>query len=332
MVTRKDVAEYAKVSTATVSYVISKKRYVNDELRERVEVAIEALGYQPNMLAQSLASNKSNTIALLVDELTNPYYMEMAELIDKFAREKNYFTDVCVIHSNPSGLMNELIRRRVDGIINLTLFGVESNDLMLLKNSSIKLTNFGGVEGTSVVDIDYSSSLKEYMDRLADAGYKRLAFIAGFNAESGQYDNRIKTYLQCRESQGFDKDNRLLVYGDYPNSKSYEIGYKGVMQLLESGVLFDSLFCMNDMTALGAMSALTHNGIHIPKDVSLLSCDNINISDYLPLKLSTIDVSKELMCRTYIEDIITRIENDDNDSQNRYTIPTKLVLRETTKI
>ncbi len=306
MVNRKTVAAMAGVSTATVTRVTSGKGYVSEEARKKVEEAIKTLNYRPNQLAQNLRMQRSNAIAVIVEDIVNPYNSELIEKMAFEARKRGYALALYLLtdyegRGGLAGVIDEICANRFAGVINIT-FGsrFEEVDIERLKSLNIPIS----VSNISMLKIDYEGPMREAYKLLKDRNCKRIAFINGMPDWFIRRDYRYIAYCKLNKEFGMEEDERLIVGGDYPRSKYFDLGYRGIEKLFEEGVEFDAVFCLTDIIAAGVINALNERGKKIPDDLPLFGCDNIQLSTMLTPPLTTIDECHKRIAEIYIKYIL----------------------------
>lgn len=325
MITKQDVAERAGVSTATVGRVISGKGYVSSETRERVEKTIEELHYRPNRLASNLRKRRGNLIAVLVEDLLNPYYMHLTEAMVERAGEKDYLVSFFPVSpENMKRVLDDLFANRVCGIVNLAMFNAELSVYKAFVDSGVRLINC--IEGGVQIQVDYTVGMREAMTFLFENGHKRVAFVVGIGEELAKKDMRVCFYRENRSRFGFSEDEDLIVYGNYPKERAPKVGYDLCGGLLTAGVGFDAVFCLTDMMAMGAIRALNEKGFSVPDDVSVIGCDNLDFTDYFSPPLTTVAVDKRAEGYAYV-DYVADSRPESEIQKEKIVIPTSLVHR-----
>ena len=322
MVTKQEVAERAGVSTATVGRVISGKGYVSAEARVKVKAAIEELNYHTNKLASNLRKSKSNIIAVLVEDLLNPYYMHLVEAMVERAEEKDCIISMFAIKDRDvRKILDDLLSYRVCGIVNLAMFTCDFSWYDIFREEGIRLINCTK-SGPKVI-VDYTEGVRQAMECFRRAGRTRPAFVAGIEEWLMPTDIRIIYFQQNPEKCGFEYDTRRILCGNYPMAKAHNVGYELCQKLIRLGVPFDSVFCLTDMMALGALKALFEHGYSVPRDVSVIGCDDLDFTGFFLPALTTIQVDKKAEGYAYVDFIL-----DDDVSENAVRkIGTKLVER-----
>lgn len=297
MYTRQDVAKLAHVSVATVSNVLSGKKYVSSPLQKRVHDAIEELGYLPNQAARCLATKQSRHLAIIVNDICNPRYAEVTEAMQKEAASHGYIVSIVDItrFGIGSGQVFDLIARNVDGIFVATYIDEMRADIERAMQSGICV-----VSGTSdlgaVLKIDYQAAIDEMIADLAGLGHRSIGFISCYSIHETQHD-KYKCYCSALQSCGLPINPSLVVDGCPPYHADLETGYAATRELLARGIELTAVFAVNDLAAIGACRAIREAGLRIPQDISVVGCDDIAFSQYTEPKLSTIHVPKAEMGR-----------------------------------
>ena len=325
MVTRADVAKYAGVSTATVSRVMSDNGYVSKEMRDKVEKAIKDLNYIPNNLAKSLIKNQGNVVAVLVEDVTNPYYLQILEEMSGEGMRHNLIISLFTVTTEDiDTVIKGLIENRVRAIINLALFSCNKRFIPILDEVGIYTINIKPCDTEQCLKIkfNYETGIRQMFSALKEKGRSKLVYVAALNETVASQDLRLSAYRRCCEEFGFVQSEKYTVFGDYPRRHAFEVGYDSAEKLLSDGLDFDSVFCMNDSTAIGVMKCLLGHGIRIPEDVCVIGCDNIAISQYMHPSLATIDVETARQGKAYIRAVVEKI------SEGTETVGAKLICRE----
>ena len=327
MVTRKEVALKAGVSTATVSRVTSGRGYVSEEARRKVEAAIGMLNYIPNNIAKNLSRNQSNVVAVLVEDVTNPYYLQILEAMEGEGTKHNLIISLFAVNKDDIDMiMTGLIENRVCAIINLALFACNEKYISILKELDIYTVNIRPRnEGEFKMNLNHARGIEGMAAYLKQKGRKNLAYLAALDEELARQDARLNAYRACCKKYGFAEDERLIIFGNYPAERAFRVGYQSARKLCESGAPFDSVFCMNDSVALGAVKFLREAGLSIPEQVCVIGCDNILMGQYLSPALSTIDVETGRQGVAYIRAIAGR-ETSSSEEINARFIPRESVV------
>ena len=289
MATIYEVSELAGVSLATVSRVINDSGRVSEKTREKVLAAMRELSYRPNTVAQSLASNRSNCVGVLVSEVYGPIFGSMLSGIEDELSQAGKFTIFATGHSDADKELEAihfLISRNCDALI-LHVESLSDEYLLEQKNGELPFLIMNrvvpGLED-NCISLDNEQGGYEATKMLLEMGHRNIAYISG-PLWWGDASARLAGHKRALQEQGQRFDERLLVEGDY-----HEItGSNAMTQLLQLGIPFTAVVCANDEMAAGAVDMIRARGMSIPDDMSVVGFDNAPVSRYLYPKLSTIN-------------------------------------------
>jgi len=269
MKTIKDVAELAKVSTATVSNVLSGKRYVSPELVKRVKNAILHLNYKPSAIAKSLKTNKTNTIGVIVSDIQNPYYAGVVAAINTYCFKKGYGVILGESYENPKRqeyAINLMLEKRVDGFI-IAPVGKNREELDLLIKSQIPFLlinrTFPGYDGCSVT-VDNEGGAYKITKYLIELGHNRIAIVCG-PKEYSTTQERLAGYLRAYRESKISTDNELIGF----SKLEIQPVYKKAMTILKKSPT--AIFATNNIITIGCLLALKKTKKMVPEDVSFVS-------------------------------------------------------------
>lgn len=284
-----DIAKLAEVSKATVSMVLNNKEInVSDTTRQRIFQAAKELNYIPNTIARSLSTKKTETIGVILPDIENPFFAEMVKAIEDTAERLNYNVILCNSYNSTrkeEKYVKLLISKLVDGVIFVSGGNSEEN-LKVLSDNKVPFV---------IVD-RYVESHKKYsgvfcsnkdgvelgVKYLYDKGKRNIAFVKGpSNLKTSSF--RFAAYENiATELNIYDE---ALVFED---EFTIDGGIRSTEKILKVGKKVDAIFYSSDVMALGGMKFLLRNGYKVPKDISVLGYDNINIAMFLEPELSTI--------------------------------------------
>ncbi len=328
--TIRDIAEFARISVTTVSRVLNDKPDVKPETRERVLAAIEELGYSPNSVARGLVLKRSNVIGFIVPDITNPSFPELARGI--VIRAKHYGYRVMFFDTNhDSNVEKEAIRllrsRQVDGII-LSFNEANQEELEKLKLERfpvVQIYRKSPVSSVTTVALDNVKSGQSGTAYLLEHGHRRIAHITtGEETQSGK--ERLEGYRKALDEFGISYQPNLVVVG----ANTPESGLDCMRRLLELNPPPTAVFVSHDRMAAGAYEAVYEKGLTIPGDVSIIGHDNIEISQLLHPKLTTIDTFKCKLGQLGVDLLIEEIAAD--FPMNREVVcETKVVERDSVR-
>lgn len=339
--TQVDVARLAGVSRATVSYVVNGLTEegipITDETRQRVLEAVKTLGYHPDYRAQSLRSGTTNTMGLLLPDMQNPHYWEIATGVEQQLKSEDYDLLLASTSLDPGKekhFINALSRRRIDGLILLLTFPEQvQTQVQSLVNSQMPLV----IVGTNVLDVaseigatvdtaepDYYDGAVQIMRHLLGLGHKHIGFIYGVaNIQLGT--DRFSAYQQGLENAGIVYDENLIE----PCGTTLDAGYQATLRLLERAPHLTALLVINDLLAMGALRAAAVRGLRVPNDLSIASFDDIEMAAYVTPPLTTTRVNAEEVGRTAARLLLMRLQNPSIEPQH-IRIPSRLIVRSST--
>lgn len=281
-----DVARHAEVSKTTVSHVLSGKRPVATPTRARVEAAIRELGYRPDGLARSLRTRRTHMVALMIPDITNPFYPLLARGLED-GMDGDYRTFICNTDGDPvreQEFLQEVIDRRPDGIV-LDSFAITPEGIDALVPATTPVVRIG----TTVIEdprydtvhADDERGALEATMHLQRRGHRRIAMVQG---PPGAGTNRNAGYLRALESSGTPLAPELLVSGDWTRAG----GAAGTRRLLALDDPPSAVFCGNDLMALGALDAARGLGVDVPGDLALVGFDDIEAAAMVSPPLTTV--------------------------------------------
>lgn len=309
--TQFDVARLANVSQAAVSYVLNGKSSVSisPETRQRILDAIQELDYQPNRSARSLRTSKTFTLAVIIPDITNPFYPAFARGIQDIADQHDY--DVITYNSDgikekERSLLRSVIQRQVDGLV-AVLFHSTARDLFPLLNLQIpvvRLEATGKAAGERPLDnlyLDNAEAAQQAVQYLVDLGHQRIGMLASYE---GPAYHRTLGYRSALVANGLPVDEALIAVDDF----NEQGGYRAMQHLLRQGPT--AVFAANDLMAMGGCLAVKEAGLSIPEDLAIIGFDNIPTANLVTPALSTVDQFQQSVGQRAAEMLFERIAGD----------------------
>ncbi|MGF6544398.1 LacI family DNA-binding transcriptional regulator [Paraburkholderia youngii] len=327
-VTLEAIARAAGVSPSTVSRILNGSARVLPAKQQAVEEAIARFNYRPNVLARSLASGRTETIGVLTQAVSSPFYAEWLRGIEESLSEPG-FTPIFVSSrwniADEKARLEQFIARRVDGIILLhaqldesTLTDYSRHAPMLVLGRSVR--NSATLAG---LPIDNMQGARDATHHLIEQGHREIAFIAGPASHEDAIE-RLVGYRTALEEAGIGFDADLVEQGDYLETG----GVAAMERLMARHPSFSAVFCANDQTAYGARLAMFRRGVRVPDDVSLVGFDDLPTSSYMTPPLTTVRQPTYEIGRLAAQGIVQMIRKQ---SIALSPIPLTLVTRETTR-
>ena len=326
MVTRADVAERAGTSTAVVSYVINDgPRPVAAETRERVLQAIAELGYRPNRVAQALRGQRSRVIGLIVPDISNPFYSELARIIENHADLLGY---TLVLGNSEQNAQRELryvrtfLDRQVDGLILIS--GSSSDELMTLF-AEIPVPfilldrRINYAENAFLIATDGVSGAAMATNHLIALGHKSIAAMCG---PSRMPSERAKGYIQAMEKAGLKP--LLFHSGDFDRQSTYDLA----CEVLRAADRPDAIFATFDLAGISILRAAADCGVSVPGEMAVIAYDDVQESRFTIPRLSTVAQPTSELGHLAAEHLVGLIEGKlERTFGMRLTTP-KLIVRE----
>jgi LacI family transcriptional regulator len=333
----RDVAAAAGVSVATVSRVLSPATAhvpMRKETRDRVERAIDQLGYRPNDLARALLHHRTSAIGLVVPDISNPYYPPMVRGVEDVASAHGYRVVLCNTDRDPakiSGYLDTLIKTRVDGIVVAGGGWADVPDrTAVLGNYRTGLVAVGRhLTAHPSVRIDNVAASREAAEHLIGLGHRRIAFLGG-PASSTTVQDRAQGYRDALKVADLPGSAAAVTYGDFTE----ECGYAATRELLETSLPSPTalpptaLLCANDRIALGAYAAAADAGRRVPHDVSVVGFDDTPIARYVRPTLTTVAIPTYEMGGAAVRLLLAQL--DGGGGPEVETMATRLVVRDST--
>ena len=324
-----DVARLAGVSQAAVSRAFTPGASVSDQTRAKVLAAAEKLGYRPNVIARSLIQKSTNIIGLVVMRFTNPFYARVIRDFSRSFQEHGYWTLLLNIAQNQEleDTLPMALQYQVDGLIitSATLSSKLAEECARSGTPVVLFNRYSSDSHTNMVRCDNVKGGRMVADTLLDAGYQRLAFIAGEESASTNRDREygFSSRLEERGIKHFIRESA----GDY----SYELGYQAAEKLLELDQPPDAIFCANDLLAMGAMNFIRcTKGIDVPGDLGVIGFDDIEAASRPCFNLTTIRQPVKPMVDHSIEVLLNAIQDQNSDPADIVVTP-ELIQRSSTR-
>ena len=289
MATIYEVSERSGVSLATVSRVLNGTAKVSAATKQKVLDAMRELNYRPNSAAQSLASNCSNSIGMLVSELHGPFFGAMMSEVESVLRAAGKHLIIAAGHSKEDSERDsiEFLRGKgCDGFI-FHVDAVKDEYLQQLLEEGVKFVVLNRrIESMASNCISLDNQYGGYIGTkgLLDAGHRQVAYVAGPQWKADAHE-RLEGYKRAMTEYGCNIDPRLIVEGDF----SSQSGNKAMTHLLSQRIPFTAVACGNDEMAYGVMNCLRAHKLKVPEDISVMGFDNNIMSSYTFPRLTTVN-------------------------------------------
>ncbi|MBA3062579.1 MAG: LacI family transcriptional regulator [Atribacteria sp.] len=328
--TIKDVAELVGVHPSTVSRVINDDSRISEKTREKVFLIIKKLGYTPNAIARGLKTKRTHTLGMLIPDITNPFFAEIARGVEDAANKNDFNIILCNTDDRlkKERTYLEILRgKRVDGLILGTAHVKDKSILELEKNNFpyiLVSRNIEELDKNCVIVDDEAGGIMatEYLIKL---GHRRIAHITGpLKIRSAL--NRLKGYKLALKKYGIEYRDELVGEGDFRIKGGYQV-MKRFLKLAEPPT---AIFAANDLLALGAMQAIQKKNFHIPEDFSVIGFNDIELASFVYPALTTIRQPMLEMGALAVK-MLLRIIEEGEFNQRKIVLKPKLIIRESCK-
>jgi LacI family transcriptional regulator len=289
VVTIKDISKEAGVSIASVSKVMNGDYgNVSEDTKNKILRIAKEMNYRPNRLARGLVINRTNIIGLIVPDIANPYFAELAKGIEHKADGYGYKLILCNTDEDlkkEESYINVLLEYNVDGVLITGNENHVSNGILEMQSCNIPLVSIDRDLGEEAYSVYVGNLEGSYIatEHLIKNGHKNIAFIGG-EGVPGSRNIRLEGYLKALEEYNIPVNRDLIKIGSY----QMETGYQNSKLLLENGLDFSAVVCGNDLIAFGVLTAVKDKGLKVPEDISIVGYDDIYLTTMTEPKLTTI--------------------------------------------
>ncbi|SAL48149.1 LacI family DNA-binding transcriptional regulator [Caballeronia humi] len=334
MVTLTEVAKRARVTAATVSNVLRNREKVRPETAERVLKAISELGYRPNLNARALAEGRSSTLALMLSNLSNPFYPEFVLAAERAARKAGHFLMVCNTDDDAEigrAYLNQIAGTLADGVLVMNT-DIAINELCIsaMHSAPILLAMWEHPEAPPAlpcIAVDFARAGALAAGHLLELGHREIGMLVGDGC-GGLQDARSNGFRAALREAGVETDTSAeLVVRD-----SIDSGYAACMRLMASKPSLTAIFATNDLLAIGAGQALMSMGRAIPGDVSVIGITDIQLAHQVHPALTTVAINTTAIAELSIERLIRLIQQPSQAPEMVLAPPPELVVRASTGV
>lgn len=339
--TLSDVAATIGVAPMTVSRVINGNGYVSEETREKVLEAVKKLNYRRNGLARNLKRQRTETVGLVIGDISNPFSTELANAVRETLSFRGYNLFICISeHSAKEDIaaFESLVDHNVDGIIVATRSNQEGDErLNEIADSGVPIVVVGrdfSHDSVDAISADNFNGGFEATQHLIDLGHKRIGFI-GAAFENRSRLKRLQGYLAALTKHDISIDERLITGrkgsgNDAPGYSTESIGYEGMKRLLSLPNRPTAVFARNDFTAFGAISAAKEAGLSIPQDIAIVGFDDTPLALHTMPPLTTVRQPMKVQGQIAAEMLLRRITGDADFEAEEKVLDCELIIREST--
>jgi DNA-binding LacI/PurR family transcriptional regulator len=299
------------------------------------------MNYSRNGLARGLKRQRTDTVGMVIGDIANPFAAELSRGVREVLEQRGYSLFICISeHTAKEDVQafDSLADHRADGIIVATRASKSGNErLAELIDSGIPVSLIGRDFRHEQADLVMADNLKggyEATRHLIEMGHKRIGFI-GISLTEGLRLKRFQGYLEAMNEHGIPVEEQLIVGGrkiseQMPGYSTEEMGYDGMMKLLQVKRRPTAVVARNDYTAMGALNAIKRAGLRIPEDIAVVGYDDIPLASHTSPTLTTVRQPTREQGRTAAEFLLRRIEGDREQPRAEKTFDCELVVREST--
>ena len=328
MTTIRDVAKRAGVSAMTVSRVLNNSAHISRRARERVEVAIAELGYVPNELARSLRFKQTNTLALILTDITNPFFTTVARGVEDVASTAGFnviFCNTDESEEEQKEYLTILVKKQVDGVL-LVPAQSSADAVSYLQECRVPVVLLDRrVEDCRVdsVRCDSEGGAYRLTQLLLDQGHRQIAILTGSEKVSTAVD-RVIGYRRALEEAGVAVDESYIMHGEFTQA-SGEVMARQALRLARPPT---AVFAANNFIALGAYRALRAAEIEIPGQISLVAFDDLPSALVLEPFLTVAAQPAYQMGQRATELLLARLANTASEQPQEIILPTEIIVRQ----
>ncbi len=330
-VTIKDIAEKANISYPSVSRALSGKPGVSEETRKKILKIAEEMNYQPNALARSLVQNKSSTIGLIIPDILNPYFPEIAKGVEDEAHINELSVFLCNSDwddTRERKYIDKLLAKRVDGIIIFPTSKRNISEIRRKAGSDLPIIILGGSyaeEGSVSIAIDDVLGAEISVVHLLDKDYRNLAFIGGKSGLSS-VDDRLEGFVAGHKKFGLEVSLEMIVESEL----TFNGGYTAMNELLDRGGQPGAVLAENDVIAMGVIQAIRTRGLKIPEDIAVAGFDDIPMASMTGIDLTTVRQPKYEMGKMAVLELKALLDKEIYSKVNkRLVLKPELIIRKT---
>lgn len=329
MATIHDVAQRAGVSPITVSRVINHSGYASPETRARVEAAVTELGYVPNRLARSLRSKRTHTLALVITDITNPFFTTVARGVEDTASDAGYTVIFCNTDESESEekkYLQVLLQQQVDGILLVPArSSSDSIDMIRKQNTPVVVLDRRLPPGAEVDTVRCENELGAYqlVRLLIELGHRDIALLSGPLGVSTAED-RLAGFRRAMREAGIEAAAQTIIYGSFNQASGSEM----MRQLLVHAPRPTAVFAANNLIGIGALQAIQQAGLRVPDDIAIVSFDDLPPT-LLTMPFFTVSAQPAYdMGKRATQLLLARLTQPAAEPCQEIVLPTELIVRQ----
>jgi LacI family transcriptional regulator len=329
-----DIAKQLNVSITTVSFILNgkaKEKRISDKLANKVLKYVSKVDYTPNHLAKSLRTGRTNLIGLIVEDISNPFFANVARLIEENAYEKGFRIIYCS-SDNDTDKTRELIKvfrdRQVDGYIITPSAGTEKDiqSLLAARSTVVLFDRHFPQLPTNYVVVDNAGSTYNAICHLIQQGYKNIAFIT-LKSDQTQMIDRLQGYKKAMKEFGLKPYIKKIPF--HPASRNY---IPNITSFLNEEASVDAVFFATNYLGISGLEAIKNIGKKIPSQIGVVAFDDHDLFRLYTPSITAVAQPIEEMSEQLINILLTSLDNnEENDEAKKITLPARLVVRDSSK-
>jgi len=327
-----DVASHAGVSKSTVSNVVRELPGVSEATRRRVRTAISELGYRPNILARQLVQQRTSILGVVVGDLANPFFAEMAKSVERHAAARGYTAMFCNTEGDSQSELagvETLLEHRVAGFVFLAFSGDSRTMQDILQRQVPAVFVSCGAEWGDVVSVDDAFGGRLGTGHLLEAGHRRIAYLSIPELEDESDRARWDGYREALKEAG--RGPELKISWSPPADRARINGVE--RPLLDAFIgpeRVTAVFASNDVAAIGLQEFADRVGLHVPGAISIVGFDDVPMAGLARIALTTVAQPRDELARLGIATVADRIEGRLSGPPKRTVVDVNLVVRKST--
>lgn len=329
-VTITDVAKQAGVSKSTVSHVLNQTRFVEEITRQKVQFAIENLGYRPSNIARSLVSKRTQTAGLLISDVGNPFYHEVIRGVEEIALAHGYSVFLCNTRYDlnlGTKFIHSLIDKSVDGILFMSSsMSIEMIEEVVQNQIQAVVMDWGipQVENlATTIHIDFAKGIRQAVKYLVELGHTHIAHVSG-PIDLWTARARRDIFLAALMENGLDSNQAIVIEGNL----RIDGGRRAFEKLIHASPRPTAVFTANDLTALGIIWAARNYGLNIPEQLSIIGLDDIELASEVNPTLTTVALPRHEIGKLAMQLLLELINNPDKPGDQQHEVSTQLYIRQ----
>ena len=328
-VTLKDVAREAGVSSSTVSRALNKntKNMINADLVLEIEAVASRMQYSTNLIARSLQNGKTYTVGIIVRDIINPIFGELADEIIECLSKSDYKAIIIFAKSNSCEYIESMAAKQVDGLIFTNAYINDLGVEYCIENN-IPCVTVGRTTQHNLISqicVDNDSGMQLIIKHLVDLGHRDIAFIAGPESISNGHERKEKFAYWMQHYNANFNDQAIIQASSFNRT----CGYSSIQKLFYDGASFTAVVAANDLLAVGVLDYLTQYDIRCPQDLSVVGFNAMLFSDVLSTPLTSVFVDRKIIAQKAVSFLLENLNDKDQVSQE-YLAAATLIVRKST--